>query len=82
MPPKQVVEYAKEMLKNPRKWGPYNLFSNNCEHFATRCKTGIADCLQILKKMEDLLLDPLEIQTYVIAAVGGLIYKNPAKKLR
>lgn len=67
LPPTQVVGEAKEMLKNPRKWGCYNLLLNNCEHFATRCKTGIPDCFQILKKIEDLISHPEQLVTYVAA---------------
>lgn len=41
--PDVVVERAKSRLKEQE----YNLLSNNCEHFASWCKTGISDSKQI-----------------------------------
>ncbi|KAI6692669.1 hypothetical protein NL676_020379 [Syzygium grande] len=38
-PPEEVVNKAWELYKGD-SFGEYNLFSNNCEHFATFCKTG------------------------------------------
>jgi hypothetical protein len=37
----EVVHTAKYYLKNPSKWETYNLRQNNCESFATFCKTGV-----------------------------------------
>ncbi|KAH8507540.1 hypothetical protein H0E87_009911 [Populus deltoides] len=37
-PASEVVETAKEKLEDG--FGTYNLISNNCEEFATFCKTG------------------------------------------
>ena len=42
-----AVSLAKEVVKHPEIWGPYNLSTNNCEHFATRCKTGKAYSIQV-----------------------------------
>ncbi|GAV66758.1 LRAT domain-containing protein, partial [Cephalotus follicularis] len=36
---KEAVDTAKEKLKTG--FGTYNLLTNNCEHFATYCRTGI-----------------------------------------
>jgi hypothetical protein len=41
--PDVVVQRAKSKLGEKK----YNLLSNNCEHFATWCKTGITDSRQI-----------------------------------
>lgn len=44
-PAREVVYTAQFYCNNPkewtRKWGKYDLSSNNCEHFAFYCKTGI-----------------------------------------
>ncbi|KAH3736333.1 hypothetical protein DPMN_042896 [Dreissena polymorpha] len=37
----EVVQRALEVINNPKTWGCYNLINNNCEHFATYCKTGL-----------------------------------------
>lgn len=37
----EVLKEAEYYLQNPAKWGRYNLITNNCEHFAYYCKTGI-----------------------------------------
>lgn len=39
-PPKKVIEIAESLLKNPERWKTFCILSNNCEHFATYCKTG------------------------------------------
>jgi len=41
----QVVEAAYELLRSDG-FGQYDLISNNCEHFATYCKTGVRACMQ------------------------------------
>ncbi len=41
--PKETVERAKSLMG---KIG-YNLITNNCEHFATWCKTGISESAQV-----------------------------------
>lgn len=45
--PETAAHLAEEVVSGPEIWGPYNLFTNNCEHFATRCKTGKAYSLQV-----------------------------------
>lgn len=44
-----VIERAMSKLGEP----DYNLFGNNCEHFAHWCKTGRKRCGQFHKLMED-----------------------------
>ncbi|KAF7848700.1 hypothetical protein BT93_L1727 [Corymbia citriodora subsp. variegata] len=38
--PEQVIEAAYELLRS-NGFGKYHLISNNCEHFATYCQTGV-----------------------------------------
>ncbi|KAL3856990.1 hypothetical protein ACJMK2_011694 [Sinanodonta woodiana] len=45
-----VATTAKNLVTNPECWGPYHLIDNNCEHFATYCKTGKAFSLQVKDK--------------------------------
>ena len=44
-PAREVISKAQFYCENPkewtREWGKYDLYSNNCEHFASYCKTGI-----------------------------------------
>ena len=42
----QVVERAEELVRNGA-WPGYQPLTNNCEHFATYCKTGIAYSSQV-----------------------------------
>lgn len=53
-PPSKVVETATSLLNGLTKWDEFNLISNNCEHFATYCKTGVAKSKQT-EKIEELL---------------------------
>ena len=43
---------AEEAVDMPEIWGPYSVTENNCEHFATRCKTGRAYSIQIMEIKE------------------------------
>lgn len=47
--PAAVACVAEEVVQNPNIWGSYNLLTNNCEHFATRCKVGTAYSIQVAK---------------------------------
>ncbi|KAF8017824.1 hypothetical protein BT93_H2891 [Corymbia citriodora subsp. variegata] len=38
--PQEVVNKARELYEND-SFGEYDLFNNNCEHFASFCQTGI-----------------------------------------
>lgn len=46
LPPTKVIKVAKNLAANPDNWKKYSIFKNNCEHFATFCKTGTAFCKQ------------------------------------
>lgn len=48
-------------------FGDYGLFTNNCEHFAMWCKTGVQDSSQVKKLLGNLS----------VAAIGGLLMKRP-----
>ena len=41
MPPSETIKLAKYFLNHPEEWGNYHLKDNNCETFATFCKTGL-----------------------------------------
>ncbi|XP_021282940.1 uncharacterized protein LOC110415571 isoform X1 [Herrania umbratica] len=45
-PDHEVVERATDLLER-KGFGEYNLFANNCEHFAVYCKTGLAFSHQV-----------------------------------
>ena len=49
--PKATVNSAKEVVLDPEIWGPYDMKSNNCEHFAMKCKTGKRVSSQVVKVM-------------------------------
>jgi len=44
---KEVVEKAMSVQKGVVEWNEYDLISNNCEHFATWCKTGRKESKQV-----------------------------------
>jgi len=50
--PPETVERAQSRLGEEK----YNLFSNNCEHFAVWCKTGVSESFQV-KKVRTVLLE-------------------------
>ena len=43
MPPSETIKLAKYFLQNNMEWENYSVISNNCETFATFCKTGRMD---------------------------------------
>lgn len=67
--PDIVIKTAEELKKNPDKWGKYDLLKNNCEHFATYCKIGIAVSTQVNKKISSLLENTK--RTAVVLAIAG-----------
>ncbi|XP_044478288.1 protein LEAD-SENSITIVE 1-like [Mangifera indica] len=44
--PDEVIKIATEFLQGERDFGTYNFVSNNCEDFASYCKTGQRLCSQ------------------------------------
>lgn len=55
--PEETVRRAREHTKAGKNRG-YNLFLNNCEHFAIWCKTGIAESEQVNELLQALLDHP------------------------
>lgn len=50
LPPQDVVQTALNFWTKQCTWNwnlPYSILTNNCEHFATFCKTGIAESNQV-----------------------------------
>eukprot|EP00105_Crassostrea_gigas_P032536 XP_011455569.1 PREDICTED: uncharacterized protein LOC105348005 [Crassostrea gigas] len=72
LPPEVVIDNAKKLLKNPQRWGAYDMIKNNCEHFATKCKTGIAISKQVIEKIRECILNPFQVYRYAVASSGGL----------
>ncbi|MEY2832943.1 MAG: hypothetical protein RLZZ574_2202 [Cyanobacteriota bacterium] len=66
--PDVVVERAKSRLGER----DYNLLSNNCEHFASWCKTGISDSKQIRNYFPAIAtLDISQLYKPIQQALGG-----------
>ncbi|XP_062609774.1 uncharacterized protein LOC134271588 [Saccostrea cucullata] len=68
LPPEDVVWYAEGLFENPHIWGPYDIIKNNCEHFATKCKTGIAVSNQVIQKIRDCIQNPFQIFKYAVSS--------------
>lgn len=49
LPLEESAEIAEYLVNNPMLWSSYSLLMNNCEHFATICKTNIPFSLQVRK---------------------------------
>ena len=60
LPPNDVVAKARQIFTT-KKWPEYSLLSNNCEHFATYCKTGKGYSSQVWN----------EVQCVLATAVAG-----------
>ena len=45
--PEAAANLAEEAVGMPEIWGPYHFLKNNCEHFATKCKTGKPVSIQV-----------------------------------
>lgn len=45
--PEAAAHLAEEAIDFPSIWGPYSVTKNNCEHFATKCKTGTPYSIQV-----------------------------------
>lgn len=73
LPPSTVIENAYKYLRNPPSCGLYDIEENNCEHFATKCKTGIAYSTQVWNKLAGCILNPLKMLKY---AIGGALVRG------
>ena len=45
--PEAAASLAEEVVNAPDIWGRYHFLTNNCEHFATKCKTGQSFSIQV-----------------------------------
>ncbi|CAC5417783.1 unnamed protein product [Mytilus coruscus] len=68
LPPEIAAMNAEMVVTDPHRWGPYDALTNNCEHFAVRCKTGVAVSSQVLEKLRECLLNPVQAARYFITA--------------
>lgn len=68
LPPEVVAENAEKLVADPNRWGAYDLLKNNCEHFATKCKTGIAVSKQVIQKIRHCLSNPVAAIKYSLAS--------------
>lgn len=59
-PPEVVVDRAKQSFENSSSFGHYSILKNNCEHFATHCKTGVAISIEIIQKIRDCYTSPVK----------------------
>ncbi|KAH3889000.1 hypothetical protein DPMN_013046 [Dreissena polymorpha] len=58
--PEKAALNAEELVADPTKWGNYHLLTNNCEHFATKCKTGLAVSEQVIENIRNGLNSPIK----------------------
>lgn len=68
--PTVVKQNAEYYLRNPPSCGLYDIMKNNCEHFATKCKTGIARSKQLWNKLTECVTNPLKGLKF---AIGGAL---------
>ncbi|XP_044478955.1 protein LEAD-SENSITIVE 1-like [Mangifera indica] len=75
-PPYEVVKTAMEFCDGIRSFGEYELLNNNCEHFATFCKTG-------KKSSKEIKAAVIKItQAGCIGALGLLEYARQVLKTK
>ncbi|KAH3736749.1 hypothetical protein DPMN_043322 [Dreissena polymorpha] len=55
LPPEETVSKALDLVDNPSNWNGYDVVRNNCEHFATFCKTGKAASRQVIEVIRQAL---------------------------
>ncbi len=46
--PPEIKKRALDMVEGRESWGAYNLATNNCEHFASWARNGVAHSKQVL----------------------------------
>ena len=68
LPSEVAADNAEKLVANPSRWGVYDLINNNCEHFAMKCKTGIAISNQVINKLRECLMNPLMAIKYAVAS--------------
>ncbi|KAH3736736.1 hypothetical protein DPMN_043309 [Dreissena polymorpha] len=73
LPPETVAKNAEDLVANPTKWGNYDLLTNNCEHFASKCKTGKAESNQVNSKINDAIQNPALLLVYAVCGSAASI---------
>ena len=68
LPPEVAAANAEKLVEDPNRWGAYDLLKNNCEHFATKCKTGIAVSMQVIKRLREIVRNPIMALKYAAAS--------------
>lgn len=58
-PAEEVIEFAESLSANPESWQKFCILSNNCEHFATFCKTGKSYCTQFTAIAYECITHPI-----------------------
>lgn len=66
--PEIVVKNAEKLVESPDMMGVYNVLKNNCEHFATKCKIGLAVSDQVIQKQRACIENPLNLIKYGAAS--------------
>lgn len=57
--PTEVIQTAEMYLMGTKKWDKYCIVTNNCEHFATFCKTGKPKCNQKFSVIISGIINPV-----------------------
>ncbi|CAC5361873.1 unnamed protein product [Mytilus coruscus] len=73
LPPEITAMNAEMVVADPHRWGPFDILKNNCEHFAVRCKTGVAVSFQVLDKLRECLLNPVQLIRYAVASSVNIV---------
>lgn len=60
--PEETIQRARSRMDESK----YNLFTNNCEHFAIWCKTGISESHQVNELLDILPEDKYNIKEHII----------------
>ncbi|KAK8342560.1 hypothetical protein V6Z12_A08G240000 [Gossypium hirsutum] len=80
-PPHLVISAATDFLER-NGFGPYDMFTNNCEHFAVCCKTGSADSYQIEGHIEGVIdTGPFAMVGASVVVAAYSISKGVSQKL-
>ncbi|KAH3694124.1 lecithin retinol acyltransferase-like [Dreissena polymorpha] len=75
-PLEEAATNAEELVANPTKWQSYGLVNNNCEHFATKCKTGTASSMQVRSKIRDAISIIISPSLFFAHTVYDKIFKS------
>ena len=71
LPPNDVVANARQICTT-KKWPEYSLLWNNCEHFATYCKTGKEYSTQVWDEVQRILATAVAVAR-VLGPLGASV---------